>query len=68
MKKITSFMLMLLCAMTAWAQTIVDTDGNAIVPNQLYRLKHMYSGEKYLHITQYSANEKIQIKEKSSKL
>ena len=69
MKRFTSLMLMLLCAVATWAQTtILDTDGNALQPKQLYRLRHELSGDdaKYLHITQYDAVEKIQIKGKAS--
>ena len=44
----------------------VDTDGDELAANQLYRLKHKLSDDKYLHITQYNAAEKIQIKSKSN--
>lgn len=63
MRKITLFLLSLVFTMTALqAQTIVDTDGNAINANDSYRLKHVLSGDKYLHLTAYEAAEKIQIK------
>ena len=62
MRKITLFLLSLLFTMTTLqAQTIVDTDGNAINANDSYRLKHVLS-DKYLHLTAYKAAEKIQIK------
>ena len=63
MRKITLFLLSLLFTMTTLqAQTIVDTDGNAINADDSYRLKHVLSGDKYLHLTAYEAAEKIQIK------